>query len=734
MVALRKEADMEGYSTSLAHLVDEIQRLDLIIRLQVQQVKRKIPATTHEFRGLYIAEEEIDALLAVSKPWEPAQEPVPPELIPLLEARQTLEEHITTRKAISERAGTELRLERLRHWFGLSAFDVDVLLLCLAPELDLGYEKLYAYLQDDLTKKWPSVNLLLDLLCPTFEAKLAARQRLLPGAPLRRHELLQLLHDPAQLQPPLLSHVGKVDARIVHYLLGLDDLDPRLSSYARCVGPQARLEELCLPEALGSRLQQLALEIRGRDTPLVLYFQGAYGAGKQTTAEAFCRMLGTGLLVVEGERLLGHDAEGFAAIVRLLAREALLQRAALYWSNFDALLADDKRPWREALLRMLEVRQGVTLLSAGTLWEPADALRSVPFLRFEFPPAGYSERLELWKSALNGTVPSTPDLDLELLANTFRFSAGQIRDAVANARNLAQRRPAATVVTMPDLMAACRLQSNRNLAILAHQVTPHYGWNDIILPADRVQQLREISHAVQYRSRVYDTWGFDRQLSLGKGLGILFAGASGTGKTMAAEVLAGALGLDLYKIDLATVVSKYIGETEKNLARIFAEAETANAILFFDEADALFGKRSEVRDAHDRYANIEIGYLLQRMEAYEGVVILATNLRKNMDDAFVRRLAFIVEFPLPNVEDRRRIWEGVWPPDTPRSPDLDLDLLARRFELAGGNIRNIALAAAFLAAANGAVVSMAHVMHAIRREYQKMGRVLVAEEWGTAPG
>ena len=219
-------------------------------------------------------------------------------------------------------------------------------------------------------------------------------------------------------------------------------------------------------------------------------------------------------------------------------------------------------------------------------------------------------------------------------------------------RGIAMRKP--LQLTMTDLYEACRLHSNQKLATLARKITPKYAWDDIVLPADRLEQLREICNHVKYRERVYGQWGFDRKLSLGKGLSILFAGPSGTGKTMAAEIIAGALGLDLYKIDLSTVVSKYIGETEKNLSRIFIEAETSNSILFFDEADALFGKRSEVKDSHDRYANIEIGYLLQRMEEYEGVVILATNFRKNMDEAFVRRLHFTVEFPFPNEEDRQQ--------------------------------------------------------------------------------
>jgi SpoVK/Ycf46/Vps4 family AAA+-type ATPase len=315
--------------------------------------------------------------------------------------------------------------------------------------------------------------------------------------------------------------------------------------------------------------------------------------------------------------------------------------------------------------------------------------------------------------------------ELHMLANQFRLTGGQIADAVGSAQRQARRRdPVNGAITVADLVAACRAHSNRKLGELAQQVKAPYRWNDLVLPADQMGQLHALCDYVRYRSVVYDTWGFDRKLALGKGLNALFAGPSGTGKTMAAAIVANALAVDLYKIDLSSVVSKYIGETEKNLSRIFAEAESSNAILFFDEADALFGKRSEVRDAHDRYANIEVGYLLQKMEEYTGIVILATNFRRNMDDAFVRRMHFTIEFPFPNQADRLRIWQQIWPPETPRHPDLDLHFLAERLELAGGHIRNIALAAAFLAAADGEVVTMHHLIRATEREYQKMGKIM----------
>jgi SpoVK/Ycf46/Vps4 family AAA+-type ATPase len=278
-------------------------------------------------------------------------------------------------------------------------------------------------------------------------------------------------------------------------------------------------------------------------------------------------------------------------------------------------------------------------------------------------------------------------------------------------------------LTLEDFMAGARTSSTSRLASLAHKITPRYGWEDIILPEDQVALLHEIVSTVRGRATVLDEWGVGRKLASSRGITALFAGPPGTGKTMAAEIIAGELELDLYKIDLSVIVSKYIGETEKNLEQIFTEAASSNAILFFDEADALFGKRSEVRDSHDRYANIEISYLLQRMEAYDGITILATNLRANLDEAFTRRLQFSVEFPFPEEADRLRIWKALFPANMPRASDFDLASLAQRFKLAGGSIRNILMSAAYLAASDGCCVTMEHLLHSARRELQKMGRL-----------
>ena len=351
----------------------------------------------------------------------------------------------------------------------------------------------------------------------------------------------------------------------------------------------------------------------------------------------------------------------------------------------------------------------------------------------------YASRQNYWKNALGLQGIEIGDTDCAALSERFRLTPRQIAQAVATTIERGRWRQASepdceasgngnTELIIADLFGAARAQSGNDLALLAQKVEPQYTWNDIVLPEDTLTQLHEICQRIVHRHCVFKKWGFDRKLSLGKGVNALFAGTSGAGKTMASEVIANELGLDLYKIDLSGVVSKYIGETEKNLDRIFTAAENSNAILLFDEADALFGKRSEVRDSHDRYANIETCYLLQKMEQFDGIALLATNQRQNLDAAFTRRLAFTIHFPFPDEAGRLQIWKKIWPEQTPVAADLDLESLASQFKLSGGNIKNIALAASFLAAEDDQPIAMAHLLQATRREYQKMGKVLSDKE------
>ncbi|MGH2841564.1 MAG: ATP-binding protein, partial [Solirubrobacteraceae bacterium] len=333
----------------------------------------------------------------------------------------------------------------------------------------------------------------------------------------------------------------------------------------------------------------------------------------------------------------------------------------------------------------------------------------------EVPPPSFAERSAMWRAC-------TGLDDVTEVAAKFRLSMHQIEHAAQIAAMAAavrdETRPAPA-----DLDAGARQASSADIGRLASRLDPAYTWDDLVLPARQRELLASVSAYLRHRDLVLSQWGYERLVSGSQGLKVLFAGESGTGKTMAARMLANELGLDIYRIDLAGVVSKYIGETEKNLDRIFAAAEGSNAILFFDEADALFGKRTEVRDSHDRYANIEVAYLLQKMEDYPGAVILATNFRKNMDDAFLRRLDFLVDFPFPEPDDRERIWRRLLPAQAPLADDVDAALLAGRFKLAGGSIRNCSLAAAFLAADEGAPIEMRHLLRAVAVEYAKLGRL-----------
>jgi SpoVK/Ycf46/Vps4 family AAA+-type ATPase len=416
----------------------------------------------------------------------------------------------------------------------------------------------------------------------------------------------------------------------------------------------------------------------------------------------------------------------------LIFREGLLQNAAIYFNGFDALFNQERanRQIFEHIIAGLKKYPLWAFLSGEKEWQPKTNFDHKPFFSIEVSTASYLERMQSWAGYKENAVKIDSEVNLIDLAGKFKFTSGQIEDAITMARNQAKwRDPENTVITKEDLYAACRQQSTETLSSLAHKIYPTYQWGDIVLPQDQKNQLREIANYVVHYHKVYNDWGFGSKISTGKGLNVLFAGSSGTGKTMAAEIIAHELGIDLYKIDLSGIVSKYIGETEKNLDQIFKSAQTSNVILFFDEADALFGKRSEVRDSHDRYANIEVAYLLQKMDDYEGIVILATNLRKNMDDAFARRMHYTLEFPVPEEDDRFRIWQNIFPQDAPLSDSLDLKFMAKQFKITGGNIKNIALSAAFLAAQSGGVIETEHLIQSTRREYLKMGKLCTEGEF-----
>ncbi len=663
------------------------------------------------YRGLYVSHEDALHLLQ-REPGAPLLAPPPAAAI--------------------EQSASDADVSASSPWgwlasaFDLSAFDLDIVLLALAPHVDLKYERLYGYLQDDVTRRHPTLDLALNLLCASKGERIARRAHLAPGAPLVRHRLLQLLPDPNQFQPPLLAHYLRLDDQIVNVLLGQQALDPRLASCAERVTPALTLAETGLPAAMKAALATLAAHTSPHEMPLRLYFRGTRASEQRGVAEAIAAERHVPLIAADVARALASDVD-FGVSLTLLFREAWLQGAVLYLEGLDALKGEDRHVYYRQFVAAVNESATFTILAGVRPWV-AFEVRPLGVVEVVFKTPAFAERRQCWESRLTAAGVHLDDERIGALADRFRLTPWQIADAVATAHNRAAWRVDPDNAPDPDaiasdLFAAARLQTGSELDALARRVDPRHDWDDIVLPDDARGQLQQVCARVRCRQRVLGDWGFARRLGSNSGVNALFAGPPGTGKTMAAEVLAQHLGLDLYKIDLSSVVSKYIGETEKNLERIFSAAESANVILFFDEADALFGKRSEVRDSHDRYANVEISYLLQRMEEYDGLAILASNLRQNMDEAFVRRLHFIVEFPFPDEADRRRIWQVHFPPELPRDPDIDVDSLARSFKLAGGSIRSVVLDAAFLAAGDGQSVGARHVLQATKREYQKMGKV-----------
>jgi hypothetical protein len=635
------------------------------------------------------------------------------------------------------------RFPWLQQTFGLDTIDLDIILIALAPEADLRYERLFAYLQDDVTRKRPTVDLALNLLCASRDAKIVARGRFAPDAPLMRHRLLHLAADSAGPPPPLLAHALRLDDPIVRFLLGQTGLDARLQPIARfdtaLVSAFTTLPtstastspvSASSPSASSSphdmrpgEADQAMLRALNAGSRPHFYLEGPASTEKDASAARLAASLHSPLLTIDlaGLTALNGDLDG---TIDVLFREAQLHHAVLYCTDLDALLTPDKAHIAHALQSRLD-QTGLVAIAAGE--RPCGA-RFNTLTTVAIGEPDFHQRRDRWVSALRTHGLAADDRDLDDLASRYRLTDAQIGRAVASAV-----RQAALGRTTPgpkDFARASRLQVRRDPGTLARKVTPFYSWNDLILPPDHVAHLKELCRQARFKHIVYGDWGFDRKLSLGKGLSALFSGPPGTGKTMAVEVIANDLGLELYKIDLSQVVSKYIGETEKNMDKLFAEARAGNAILFFDECDALFGKRTTVQDAHDRYANIEIAYLLQKLDEHEGLSILASNLRQNLDIAFTRRLTFIIEFPFPDVDSRRRLWQSIWPADVPRSRDLDLEFMATQFKLPGGAVKNIAVAAAFLAAEARTELTTEHVLWATRRELEKAGRRVARAEFG----
>ena len=734
-----RKNDAEFYTDSSEHIMDELLLMDYIIRSHVSR-SRTSANVDDEFMGLYILENEITEYLEKPLFRFGVKGSSDPEIEHKPDLVTVMRKEIDRRVDASREHGTVLRLEKLADSYGLHDLEKNVLILCLIQETDLRYGKLFAYLNNDVTQKRVSVNLVLDLFCYSFEDRQENLKILTRNSLLVRHHLIRVLDKQEGIRLPLLERILEIDEQIMDFLTGKYQItiNERIKSFTGIYNGTRVLDELILPENLISKINA-AIRLCEDGMPVLFFLQGPHGSGKKASASVISSLVGRDMLVADTGRMVGPD---FGICAELVCREALLRDAALYFDNFDLLLADDAAQQLGILTGILEDFAGTVFLGSGSFWEPAGMLRAKKFIHLDLPLPAFPERKRLFEKYLRSgkglveieSFEGDESAVIDELANRFKFGAGQIMDAIHSAAGIAILEKAAgnetTALTKEHLYLGCKAQSNKKLLQYASMVESNYTWKDIILPPDTVEQLKEIVNYVKNYHIVYSKWGFGDKLSMGKGSNILFAGPPGTGKTMAAGIISKALGLDLYRIDLSSMVSKYIGETEKNLNKVFHEARTSNSIVFFDEADALFGKRTEIKDAHDRYANIEVSYLLQKMEEHEGIIILASNMKSNIDEAFLRRMHFSIDFPFPDERCREKIWKIMVPAKAPVDEAIDYGFLARRFKLSGGNIKNIQIAAAFLAAEEGGAIGMGHVIRATKRELQKMGRSITAADFG----
>ncbi|WP_409341916.1 ATP-binding protein [Paenibacillus sp. MBLB4367] len=736
--------DSPGYASGWEHTADELERIDLYIRQAWERNgERGEDRAMDPFRGLVITEEEVAGLLQADR--KHREQALPDRTDGVWERRlASLDDRIDRRIGISAREGIYLPLPFLAEVFDLSRLEVQAIVFSLAVELDRKYEKLYGFLQDDVTSKFPTIDLVFKLLGFTEEQKLDARSLFSPKRPLMRY----LFRTAAETESrPALTRPLQLEERIVRFLTQQGSLDETMASFANMHYPSQPVPELLLDAGIQERLVGFMAGARRsadeRDTVFLLH--GPAGAGKKLQVKHFCNRYEQPLLLIDLKKLADEAAKSkpFHEWLDLVFREAILLQAVIAFTNVHALMPEEhtaeeqeasfvRGSWSrlDDLASGMGSFHGVVFLLSEKAWRPAAFTGKGAFIEVPFAIPDALSRKSLWET-FGAAYPAASEVDWGVVSGKFRLTPGSIRSALETARDLSEwnKGPGAEIGE-DELYRACYLQVQHKLEKKAVRLTPRYAWDDVILPPEQKEQLRNACNQMKYRHVVYGEWGFDRKLSYGKGLSMLFAGPPGTGKTMSAEVIASELKLDIYKIDLSQVISKYIGETEKNLQEVFQEAQLSNAILFFDETDALFGKRSEVKSSHDKYANVEVAFLLQKMEEYEGISVLATNYLQNIDEAFMRRLNYVIKYPFPDAEYREKIWRSMFPKEAPLADDVDFRFLGRTFQIAGGNIKNTVVSAAFLAAEHRTPIGMKHILKAAIHEIAKSGAMVLKEQLG----
>ncbi len=615
------------------------------------------------------------------------------DLNPFYITKKEIEELIDTENGEEELEGIYM----LKEILGLNQIETDILMLLFAFEVYPKYEKIFAFLHDDLNKKYPTISLISYLF---FKNSFEVLKYFSEDYPLRKYGIIKISNG-VESEVPIIHLPVRLEESVKNFIIGNISVDKNIRTFVEIIPPAQN------PEIKNKSLEN---NIKVSENRFILNLYGKNNFEKQNYALNLSSLKKYGLFIVDS--LLFEEQDNLEINLKKLFRDAFLNGCNLFFSNFDYVLKNEKR---KNILKT--IKNEMQIFSWMVFFDTENPfsfnLDGFTFLdkKFDFPEK--EDSLKIWKKYLNidGYI-------LKEITNEFHFDESQIKN-ISN--QIKSKIGTGEKLTKRDIYNICRRVSSKDLDLFSQKLETLFTFEDIVLPEDSLNKLKSIINHHRNSYEIFYKWGFKDKYP-NQNVSVLFTGSPGTGKTMAASVLGNELQLDVYRIDLSKVISKYIGETEKNLSKIFSSAENSGVILFFDEADSIFGKRTEIKDSHDRYANIEVSYLLQRIEDYRGIVILATNFKKNIDEAFLRRIRFVVDFPNPDEEMRYKIWKKAFPQECPVSKDVDFKFFAKNFKFSGANIKNAALYSAFIAFEKNSEINQEHILEGIKLELQKTGK------------
>ncbi len=698
----------QEYKNHDEYLSDLVKQVELLL---VYFLECAPPPQQHldKFKGLVITKNQVEDVFQNNQNINQNRDGVRREF-------SKAEFFIQSRLQGSVNEGQFFAFEYIKSVFKLTELESFFLVLSMLPIIDNKYEKVFAYLQDDITQKRAGYELAL-----------------------RLYYFVDDVSDIEDFYEVRASLEEKMSA--LCFLKDTTDIDPRLLSFIMSNGKQeinikgvycyASMNDQPLP-VMDDIAQRIASVVKGSQSNRTMYFylNGPQNIGKKTQVKRFSEIMNISVIMIDITQIEFKTEKLFYDIIITACREAVINQGAICFYNFDELFSaqNENAKYIDMILEAAEKFSSVIFILSKSPMQNRDVTEQFLWIDVPVRYPDKEESIILWDICLE-SIPLDEEIKSFEIANKFTFTPGQIMNTGKEAQKqlLWSQSP---MLTRKELYSCAYNQVVHDLNRQATLIYAKYTWDELILAKEQKEMLQNACDQIKYKHIVYDKWGFKKRLAYGRGVSMLFAGPPGTGKTMAAQVVANELNIEIYKVDLSQIVSKYIGETEKNLSDLFNEAKKSNVILFFDETDALLGKRTEVKDSHDKNANLETSYLLQKMEEYDGITVMSTNYLENIDSAFFRRISYVIHFPFPDVQSRKRIWQTIFPKQMPISKDIDFDYLAQQFEIAGGNIKNIAVTSAFLAAKSSKKLEMKHIIQAIKYELTKQGKTLLKEDFG----